>query len=271
MARLLNRYAVNAKGRDYVVGDIHGRFTALEDLLGYIGFDTDCDRLFSVGDLIDRGPESQRVTEFLELPWFHAILGNHEVMLLESAYAVTELPAARNNAQLWRINGGGWFLEQAFATQRAIYTAIDQLPLAAEIGLANDQCAGLVHAGIGADTTNERHWSRLKAAPDALFHAGEFDQVTDLVWDRELAYAVIRNGPPGSQVDVTIHGIDVVFLGHTPMEMPIRVNNTRWLDTGAGHGEQLSLAELAVEGMVWSMALSDRTLSHGWHTPATGA
>jgi len=52
------RFACNAVGRDFAVGDIHGCFSHLRRSLEAIGFDASVDRLFSVGDLIDRGPES---------------------------------------------------------------------------------------------------------------------------------------------------------------------------------------------------------------------
>jgi serine/threonine protein phosphatase 1 len=67
------RFAPNTRGRDFAVGDIHGAFRALQIALDAIGFDCAADRLFSVGDLVDRGPESARVTEWLDKPWFHAI------------------------------------------------------------------------------------------------------------------------------------------------------------------------------------------------------
>lgn len=54
----------------------------LEERLAKIGFEPARDRLFAVGDLIDRGPESLFTLALLEQPWFHCVLGNHELMLL---------------------------------------------------------------------------------------------------------------------------------------------------------------------------------------------
>lgn len=72
----------NRLGRDFVVGDLHGRRGVLEARLGAVGFDPRIDRVFSVGDLIDRGPDSLETLALIEEPWFHAVLGNHELMLL---------------------------------------------------------------------------------------------------------------------------------------------------------------------------------------------
>ena len=46
-------HSVNRKGRDFIVGDLHGCVDALRYLLREIAFDPASDRLFSVGDLVD--------------------------------------------------------------------------------------------------------------------------------------------------------------------------------------------------------------------------
>ena len=61
----LQRFELNTAGRDFGVGDIHGYFTKLQAALDAIGFNPAVDRLFSVGDLVDRGPESAEVDTWL--------------------------------------------------------------------------------------------------------------------------------------------------------------------------------------------------------------
>jgi serine/threonine protein phosphatase 1 len=68
---LIKKFSRNETGRDLIVGDIHGCFTKLKDKLNEIGFDETKDRLFSTGDLVDRGPESLDVVKWLTKPWFH--------------------------------------------------------------------------------------------------------------------------------------------------------------------------------------------------------
>ena len=72
-ARAMPRFEQNTAGRDFAVGDIHGCFTELQRGLDAIGFDASADRLFSVGDPVDRGPESHHALRWLDRPWFHAI------------------------------------------------------------------------------------------------------------------------------------------------------------------------------------------------------
>lgn len=64
--------------RTLVIGDIHGCFDELQDLLAAAGLGAD-DRIVSVGDLVDRGPDSPAVYRFFrEMPSTAAIMGNHE-------------------------------------------------------------------------------------------------------------------------------------------------------------------------------------------------
>lgn len=66
-------------GRDIVVGDVHGCFRTLERALGEIAFDPSRDRLFGVGDLVNRGPHSADAVEWLDSRFDVVTLGNHDV------------------------------------------------------------------------------------------------------------------------------------------------------------------------------------------------
>ena len=74
--------ALDENKRHFVFGDIHGRYTTFRSLLETIGYDSSTDVIYSVGDMIDRGPDSVSVVKFFQQPHCHAILGNHEQMVL---------------------------------------------------------------------------------------------------------------------------------------------------------------------------------------------
>lgn len=71
----------------YAVGDIQGCYDPFMRLLEKLEFDKKKDKLWSVGDLVNRGPENLRVLEFcMSLgKAFTCTLGNHDLHLMACA------------------------------------------------------------------------------------------------------------------------------------------------------------------------------------------
>lgn len=71
----------------YAVGDIQGCFTTFTHLLELIGFSPSRDRLWLVGDLINRGPDSLSVLRWARLHQnsLQVVLGNHDLHALAVA------------------------------------------------------------------------------------------------------------------------------------------------------------------------------------------
>lgn len=128
----------------WLVGDLHGCFARLMAALRERKFDPYRDLLLSVGDLIDRGPQSAECLDLLRYRWVYAVRGNHEQMALEAL--------ADGDMRLWEMNGGDWYTQRA-ASQKQRLTALiarcRRLPLIIELH-SGEQVHVIAHADYPA-------------------------------------------------------------------------------------------------------------------------
>lgn len=81
----------------YVVSDIHGQYNSYIKLLDEINF-SDEDFLYVLGDCIDRGPDGINVIkDIMKRKNVELILGNHEIMLLNSLQYFRDIEGGREN------------------------------------------------------------------------------------------------------------------------------------------------------------------------------
>ncbi|HDS1817912.1 metallophosphoesterase [Pseudomonas putida] len=220
------RIAANTQGRDLAVGDIHGHFGRLVRCLEAVGFNPAVDRLFSVGDLVDRGPLSQAALAWLDCPWFHAVQGNHE------ALAITYLRGGRLDLQMYYAAGGGWFLELPSREQARFVERFEQLPIGMEVESASG-LIGLLHADSPfADWSVLRTWLERDDDPEV----------------REVCQWSRRRLKVGDTRPV--QGIRALLVGHTPVLEVKQLGNVWHLDTGGWASGHFSLIDLATLELV---------------------
>jgi len=212
----VRRMPLNERGRDFVVGDIHGCFDEVLAALKAVGFDRARDRLFSVGDTVDRGPGSPRARRFLSQPWVHAVRGNHEDMFLELYAQGEPHPVALEFATAR--NGMGWWMDLPVESRRGMIESFRQLPVAIEVETRRGT-VGLVHAEVPAGLTWQDFLARVEA--------GDRKVVEACLWGR---------GRVGHQDDAGVVGVGRLFVGHTPQERPVRLGNVYYVDTGCVFG-----------------------------------
>jgi serine/threonine protein phosphatase 1 len=205
---LVKHFGRNTTGCDLVVGDVHGCFEKLRSALYAIEFDSTIDRLFSVGDLVDRGPDSDHALDWLKQPWFHAVRGNHEQMAID--FARGALPA-----DLYVRNGGGWNVANPNPARREFADAFESLPIAIEVETING-LVGIVHADCPL-----RRWQDIHAALTG--QNGEAFQEA-MLWSRDRFERENRDN---------VEGVRAVVVGHTPLERYSSLGNTIYIDTGA--------------------------------------
>lgn len=208
ISKLIHRYPANDKGRDFAVGDIHGHFTRLQTALDAAGFDPEKDRLFSVGDLVDRGPECCDVLDWLGKPWFHAVRGNHDDYVCRFDTC---------DVDNWVYNGGAWFAGLAWDEQREFAAQFNELPVAIEVETAHG-LVGIVHADcpFGSwgelidEFMNPESAKRLKLVKNTL------------MWSRSR----VEQGNASK-----VGHISAVVCGHTPLKHPVVLGNVYHIDT----------------------------------------
>ena len=198
----------------YAIGDIHGCYTKLNNLLrhcaDHCGENAFC--FVFLGDYVDRGPRSREVVELLlrrqaAAPEQNICLrGNHDVLLVDAARG--------NDPLVWLVNGGGETLA-SYGADDANDIPHEHLDWIAALPLTHRDAKRLfVHAGVEPGVPLERQTEE------------------SLLWIREPFLSDPRD-----------HGMFIVH-GHTPCEtgLPDLRANRLNLDTGACFGGPLTAA-----------------------------
>jgi len=212
------------KPRTFVIGDIHGCAATLRRLVDGTLHPIPDDHIYLLGDLIDRGPDSKGVLDFIfELRGrglsVSSVRGNHEEMCLQAGDDQYYLG-------LWAANGGLATLEsfqadgpgdiphpyRAFLGSLPYYILLDDFVI--------------VHAGLNFDPP------------------GPFDDTSAMLWTRSPF------------VDRQRIGGRRLICGHTPVPRTLLeaslFSSKIMLDNGCVFGERLEmgcLAALELESM----------------------
>lgn len=221
----IKRFEINSAGRDFAVGDVHGHFTKLQAALDEISFEPDVDRLFSVGDLIDRGPESDQVHLWLAKPWFHAVRGNHEQMVIESR----NFDPRGRTRDIHLANGGAWLYGRSSSEIGCFVDLLADLPLVIEV-MTPTGAVGIVHADCAYQTWKDFTWALENAGPAESDHLQAAAQ-----WSRSRINSGNCDG---------VSDLHALVVGHTPVRQPAVLGNVYHIDTGAWMGGHFSLLDL---------------------------
>ncbi len=208
--------------RRFVIGDIHGNVTALEECLEKSHFDMDRDLLIALGDVCDRGEHTRESIELLlQIKNLVYILGNHDKWFLQRA--LTGKPE-----ELWMIQGGRSTMRsyKGGPIPEEHIRLLQEAPL---YYLLDEGTRLFVHAGINPDKPLE-----------------EQDEY-DLVWSRELVDRAMSVIDDPDVENLTPY--EEVYVGHTPtinydLEVPVFVKGVWMMDTGAGWWGPLTIMDI---------------------------
>jgi serine/threonine protein phosphatase 1 len=194
------------KKRQIAIGDIHGCYDLLKELVEYrIKFDPLTDELIFLGDYIDRGKDSKRVVEYVgnlqeTYPDRVVLLkGNHELL----AYRAF-LTNLKNDLFLWEMEGSQYTIESFGGFERA---RVILMPFIRSLRIYYQTADFIfVHGGIPSGETIET--------------ASE----EELLWER----------------DIESYTGKTIVVGHTPRFHVTRFAHAIAIDTGAFHYSKLS-------------------------------
>jgi serine/threonine protein phosphatase 1 len=227
MNDLVKYFEPNLLGNDYVCGDMHGCLTLFNQQLFDICFDKEKDRMFCVGDLIDRGPDSLGCLKLLEEDWFFCCRGNHEDLMLGHHAPGHELEKC--TPLVWLRNGGEWSLSTQISPT-LIQKVID-LPLVMVVKKQDGTRINIVHAEFPDFTTDE------------MIDNGDLGNHIELIWRRNRCYGIndYRNHQYSMAMDV---GLSRTYVGHTPVPYGSILGQYNFIDQGAGKGGSLTVVQL---------------------------
>ena len=221
MNRFLKLGANPRNGKDFVIGDVHGKYTLLMEGLERVNFDYDKDRLFCVGDLIDRGYENMQCLELIWEKWFYTVIGNHELMMAQSW-------TDRRQYAMWTQNGGHWFYtldEEDKEILENIYTPeiLNTLPIGLEFQAENGKRVGITHADIPIQWPWWEVRKHLQGLHEDALKLGDVI-VNTILWSRA------KINDPTYQKEV--YGADLVIHGHSPSKKIVWRGNAVFIDLG---------------------------------------
>lgn len=245
----------NVKGRDFVVGDIHGCVNALKELMGKMGFDPEKDRLFCTGDLTHRGPQSLEALALLNEPWFLSVKGNHDEATIAALSLHFGTPSTSQDAYYRLAKDGGLWLCELVAKSFSNQPHAASINLALSEALANlTNIPKILVIGEGKERYHIVHSFLIKNEskhpdhPDfktqCLLTKEEIDEVCrgekileypSLLSHSKHVGAFVKNLPEeNTRFYPPAPNQPITFCGHTPLKNPKTFLGHVHLDTGAG-------------------------------------
>ena len=239
------------KNKRYVVGDIHGNFKGLKQVLEKSNFDYNNDLLISLGDIADGYSEvPQCIEEFRKIKDLIWILGNHDEWVqnwmsgrtdmmfvpLDGDYSHSEIGS---DAHMWLSQGGkatyaAYMNDPKLLTQHRDFWL--NKPKLYQILDRNDVKFGgkcFVHGGFNREYTIEENARKYKHV---------------LYWDRSLWSKALSVKDSGMKL-ITDDDFEEIFIGHTSTNYwgsmePMYSGGVWNLDTGAGWHGKVTLMDI---------------------------
>ena len=204
----------------YAIGDLQGCYDPLRRLLDYISFDPAADRVWLVGDLVNRGPASLEVLRFVKSLGAAAtvVLGNHDLHLVMQAAGygraskedtLAEVLGATDRDELltwlrsqplvyvegdWAMVHAGLLPSWTVAQAKALSDEVSAALMAADY---REFLANMWGSEPNAWSDNLAGWDRLRVVVNAMTRMRYITATGAMEFRAAGAKAPLDRGPPG--------------------------------------------------------------------------
>jgi serine/threonine protein phosphatase 1 len=220
-------YQENTRGRDFVIGDLHGCTDALHRKMDEKKFDPSVDRIFSTGDLVDRGRDSEGAVDLLNEPWFFSVMGNHESCAID--FATGKIQDLGWYAGI----GGAWMIGKTRDERLGYAILMQTLPIALEVEIGDGKRVGIVHADCPFNDWEVFRQSQVADASRSILQEAAIRNTA--MWSR---------GRLEDMREGVVTGIHAVIVGHTPVERVTSLGNVFYVDTNVCRGGPLTMKRI---------------------------
>jgi len=227
-------------GRTFCVGDIHGGYKALVQVLQAVNFDYDNDMLISLGDVTDGWPEvAESIELLLKIKHLVFIKGNHDEWT-ERFLELTLTTGPADYNYNWYSQGGEATYNSYFGKPELVEKHMTFLR-EAKLYHLDDENRLFLHAGF--DPTVELDNQR-------FMDVGQKDEGENAIfyWDRHLWRHMVEGFELG---EIPIWGkFKEIYIGHTSTIKkfnhgnPVNIGNVWNMDTGGTYSGRLSLMDI---------------------------
>lgn len=244
---------INFNMRTFVIGDIHGGYRGLIQVLEAVNFDYEEDKLIALGDVTDGWSEVAECIELLlKIKNLVYIKGNHDEWTSRFLRLTMKTGPAEFNYN--------WYRQGGKATYNSYYDKPDLLDKHlefldnAQVYYVDEENRIFLHAGLDPDVDlDKQHFmdvGQKTEGENAVFY---WDR---LFW-RHVSHALIHAEP------IVWPKYKEIYIGHTPTNrkiefehgLPVNAGNVWNMDTGAAYDGKVSIMDIDTKEITQSEPL----------------
>lgn len=234
--------------RKFVVGDIHGGYKGLLQVLDKVKFDYKNDTLISLGDVTDGWPDvAECIEELMKINNLIYIRGNHDEWT-ERFLKLTLTVGPSDFNYNWYRQGGKATYHSYFNKPELVDKHLTFLS-EAKLYYVDDENRLFVHAGLHPDVELDKQ---------QFMDVGQNDDGNAMFyWDRNFWRHMVDTFKMHGQ-EIVWSKYKEIYIGHTPTinnfehGNPVNIGNVWNMDTGATYDGKLSIMNIDTKEIIQS-------------------